>query len=115
MAAEQGSAVAQHNIGYLYFSGEGLDQDYAEAFYWFKLAAEQGYPPAAGNLGQMYYDGLGVEVDKIEAYAWLATALAQGLDVSEIFLDDLLLSLSYRDMLKAQALAREYKRKYVIS
>ena len=43
LAAEQGYAVAQFNLGELYALGEGVPQDPAEAVRWFRLAAEQGY------------------------------------------------------------------------
>ena len=39
--AEQGDAVAQHNLGVLYRNGQGVPQDYAEALKWYRQAAEQ--------------------------------------------------------------------------
>ncbi len=40
--AEQGSAAAQYNLGYMYDNGLGVPQDYAEAVKWHRKAAEQG-------------------------------------------------------------------------
>lgn len=40
--AEQGVAEAQYNIGRMYAYGEGLEQDYAEAYAWFIVAAQSG-------------------------------------------------------------------------
>lgn len=40
--AEQGIAEAQYNIGRMYAYGEGLEQDYAEAYAWFLVAAQSG-------------------------------------------------------------------------
>lgn len=41
--ADQGVAEAQHNLGVMYFNGDGVRQDYAEALKWYRKAAEQGY------------------------------------------------------------------------
>ena len=54
LAAEQGDAVAQYNLGVMYDNGQGVPQDYAEAVKWYRLAAEQGYAHAQRNLGVMY-------------------------------------------------------------
>src|ERR1039458_10081653 len=37
-AAEQGNAIAQTNLGTMYFQGQGVPQDYAEAVRWCNLA-----------------------------------------------------------------------------
>ena len=51
LAAEQGHADAQNNLGWRYGNGEGVPQDDAEAVAWFRLAAEQGHADAQNNLG----------------------------------------------------------------
>ena len=48
--AEEGNPEASYQLGILYYRGEGVVQDYAEAAKWFRLAAEQGYAPAQENL-----------------------------------------------------------------
>ena len=50
-AAEQGDAAAQHNLGVMYDSGQGVTQDYAEALKWYRKAADQGDADAQQNLG----------------------------------------------------------------
>lgn len=51
LAAEQGYARAQFNLGLLYKNGGGVvTQDYAEAVRWYTLAAEQGNARAQFNL-----------------------------------------------------------------
>lgn len=42
LAAEQGHATAQRNLGYCYYRGEGVPKDKKEAAKWWRLAAEQG-------------------------------------------------------------------------
>ena len=69
--AAQGVALAQNNLGLMYYSGQGLPQDYAEAAKWYRLAAEQGNATAQSNLGSMYYSGEGVPQDYVQAYIWV--------------------------------------------
>ena len=38
LAAEQGKASAQSNLGVMYYNGEGVPQDYAVAVKWYRLA-----------------------------------------------------------------------------
>ena len=33
--AEQGNASAQNNLGWMYYKGQGVPQDYAEAVKWY--------------------------------------------------------------------------------
>ena len=60
MAAEQGLAEAQYNLGYRYANGRGVLEDDAEAVRWYRMAAEQGYAMAQVNLGYRYDNGEGV-------------------------------------------------------
>jgi uncharacterized protein len=76
--ATQGVAFAQVNVGIMYYSGQGVPQDYGEAVKWYRLAAEQGNPIAQGNLGFMYYSGQGVPQNYGEAAKWYRLAAEQG-------------------------------------
>ncbi len=49
LAAEQGFAVAQFNLGVMYANGEGVPEDDVLAYMWFNVAAAQGYEGAQGN------------------------------------------------------------------
>ncbi|MEE8544981.1 MAG: tetratricopeptide repeat protein, partial [Alphaproteobacteria bacterium] len=60
LAAEQGDASAQNNLGVMYAMGRGVPQDSALAAQWYRRAAEQGDARAQYNLGFMYADGRGV-------------------------------------------------------
>ena len=42
LAAEQGDAEAQFNLGVMYTDGKGVPQDYVLAHMWFNLSAAQG-------------------------------------------------------------------------
>ena len=78
IAAEQGYVDAQYNLGVCYYNGDGVKQDYYEAFRWYKAAAEQGYAKAQCNLGLCYKYGDGVEKDFKEAYYWYLIAYRNG-------------------------------------
>ena len=60
MAADQGRAQAQYNLGGMYDEGKGVAQDYSAAVKWFRMAADQGHAQAQHNLGVNYYYGEGV-------------------------------------------------------
>ena len=78
IAAEQGNAVAQRNLGVLYANGQGVRQDYQEAAKWTRKAAEQGNASAQFNLGLLYVNGQGVRQDYREAAKWTRKAAEQG-------------------------------------
>ena len=42
LAAEQGLAQAQHNLGVMCGRGQGVEQDYVEAHKWFNIAGVNG-------------------------------------------------------------------------
>jgi TPR repeat protein len=41
LAADQGHALAQRDMGMLYEQGQGVTQDVLEAFFWYSLASRQ--------------------------------------------------------------------------
>ncbi|KAF8924358.1 hypothetical protein BGZ58_001889, partial [Dissophora ornata] len=41
----------RHNLGFMYFSGEGVPQDYSKAMEWHLKATNQGHATAQCNLG----------------------------------------------------------------
>lgn len=59
-AAEQGLEVSQYNLGIMYYSGNGVEQDFREAYRWTRQAAEQGHRAAQFNLGVLYFNSQGV-------------------------------------------------------
>ena len=78
VAAEQGHAEAQYNLGSMYHEGEGVKRDYIKAVEWLQKAAEQGYADAQNNLGYMYDRGQGVKQDYFKAFEWYQKAAEQG-------------------------------------
>ena len=49
LAAEQGVAKAQSNLGADYASGEGVARDYVQAYKWFDIAGANGNEEARRN------------------------------------------------------------------
>lgn len=113
-AAEQGHALAQNDLGFMYTEGRGVTEDSVEAVKWYRKAAEQGYALAQYNLGGMYAKGEGVPENYIEAYAWLNVAAAQGNENAKDGKEIIAKYMIPVDLNAAQRLAREYWEKYVL-
>ena len=111
LAAKQGYASAQYNLGVMYAIGKGVPQNYKSAVKWFKLASKQGVVDAQYNLGVMYEGGLGVIHNKIYAHMWGTLAAANGhengVKVSEFVAN----RMTPSQIEKAQDLARECVKK----
>lgn len=78
LAARQGLAEAQNNLGVMLKDGQGVERDEAKAVEWFRLAARQGNVLAQSNLGWMFHGGRGVEQDYDSAQYWYRQAAQQG-------------------------------------
>ena len=78
LLAEQGYAKAQGHLGWMYYNGRCVKQDYAEAVRWYAKAAEQGNAPAQYNLASAYFCGLGVEQNDALAVDWYKKSAEQG-------------------------------------
>jgi TPR repeat protein len=53
LAAAQGDAAAQFNLGVKFENGQGVAQDKAEAIRWYRLAAAQGEATATATLKRL--------------------------------------------------------------
>ena len=78
MAAEQGDDGGQYELGRMYYDGDGVPKDEAEAFVWFRKAANQGHAEAQYNLGVMYALGEGVSRNDTAAARCFRNASEQG-------------------------------------
>jgi TPR repeat protein len=107
IAAEQGLARAQYNLGVKYANGDGVPEDDAEAVKWYRKAAEQGYADAQFNLGLTYADGEGVPEDDVTAYAWFSVAAASGDDGGRKNRDIIKRKLTPSQLDRGQVMARE--------
>ena len=118
LAADQGDAGAQFNLGLMYDLGRGVPQDYAQAVKWYRLAADQGYARAQSRLGFMYSLGHGVPKDYVQAVKWFnlsaARASADEKDVRDHAakaLDELASMMTPAQVAEAQKRASAWKPK----
>ena len=56
LAAEQGLAAAQLNLGGSYANGEGVPEDHVLAYMWLNLSAAQGFERAQDNKDRIERD-----------------------------------------------------------
>jgi len=111
LAAEQGYAKAQFDLGSAYEFGEGVPKDNKVAFRWYRLAAFKGLADAQYALSKKYHDGSGVSQDSLMAYVWANLAVANGYDVakaSELF--DGISTENYK--IQAQTLTTQWLKDY---
>jgi len=84
--ATEGDAASERRLGLCYGNGNGVEQDYTNAFKWFLKAANQGDSMAQFNAGVCYYRGEGVAHNDPEALNWFSKAAAQGNVEAQTFL-----------------------------
>ncbi len=94
-AADHGNAVAQYNLGRMYFDGQGVLQDFEVAAAWFRRAADQGHAGAQNSLGAIYLAGQGVEQNTAEALRWYRLAADQGYAIAQHNLGSIYFSGQY--------------------
>ena len=90
LAAEQGEALAQQQLGFRYENGQGVSQSDREAVRLYKLSANQGNADAQHSLGIMYELGVGVSQNEAEAENWYKQAAAQGNLEAQRYLSEML-------------------------
>lgn len=80
--ANGGNSLAQFRLGMLYYHGQGVPEDEAQAIHWWRKAAAQGYTEAMFQLGSAYL--FGSQTAKIvpdpdrEAATWYFQAASAG-------------------------------------
>ena len=72
--AKSGEGSEDYDLGQKYYYGDGVNQNYKEAFRYYMRSAEQGYVEAMTKLGLMYSRGYGVAHSFSEAAKWYAMA-----------------------------------------
>ena len=77
IAADDGLASAQYNLGTMCGAGQGIVHDNQEAIRLYGLAAAQGYSSAYYSLGYVTENGLGVPADASQAIEWYQLACLQ--------------------------------------
>ena len=88
VASENGDAISQFTLGFMYWSGRGTDPDQDTAFKWFLKAAEQDVPEAMYNVAKILLMK-DFEKNKDEAVQWLKRSADAGYDTAYDMLSDL--------------------------
>ena len=78
IAAEEGDADAQAQVGRIYMDGLGVEQNAEKAMDWNMRAAEQGNAQGQEQIGEMYYLGIGMTRSAEEASRWFERARDSG-------------------------------------
>jgi len=115
-ASEQGNVTAWHNLGRCYNFGTGVEQNYETAEAWYRKAAEQGHQEAMFFLGTLYatdHGGDDSASPDVIAYAWMHNAAALGNPTAQAIEARLKMKLDETQQEEANALAEEYKTRYV--
>merc|ERR1719510_2103307 len=76
--AQAGNKHAQHKVGVMYYSGDGMDEDKGQASFWFMQAAKKGLAESQYQISRMLFLGDGVEQDEDYAFQFLVMAAEQG-------------------------------------
>jgi len=110
--------MAQGNLGLMYAKGQGVPQDYKEAFKWYRKAAQQGDAGAQFNLGKCYLLGEGgMPKDYVLAHVCFSLAAANHAlaeDTRKLAAENrikLQQQMTKEQIAEAQRLAREWKPK----
>lgn len=76
--AIQGDVVAQYDLAYRYFYGDGVERRSSQSFTWVEKAAQQWHKEAQYLLGELLLFGDGCEADIPAAVKWFNLAAEQG-------------------------------------
>jgi TPR repeat protein len=87
--AENGDAVAQHNIGHMYANGLGVQKNYHKAAGWYAKAAKGGLAKSQYTLGHMYATDQGVPRNLGRAVYWFRKAAEQGIAKAQFLLAEM--------------------------
>ena len=71
--AEQGDAISQTFLGFMYNIGQGVPQDYVQAHMWYNLAAARGYELGGKNRDLLAKKMTPADISKAQRLAreWL--------------------------------------------
>ena len=69
VAAYQGDARAQHNLGALYKNGQGVTQDYVRAHMWWNISASSGHKNSEANRDKVTMKMTPTQIEKAQEMA----------------------------------------------
>lgn len=107
--ANDNNIEAQYHLAFMYFNGDGVENDDSVAASWFERAAMSGHAGAQDILAYMYLNGRGVGPDPVQAYAWYSLAAENGIFLANKIIAMLDRELSMEDRLAARLMVQEYR------
>ena len=69
LAAEQGDASAQTNLGFMYADGQGVLADFVRAHRWFNIASANGHKNGAKGRDMAAQEMISEDISKAQAMA----------------------------------------------
>lgn len=77
--AEKGNARAMHELGNLFYLGNGVEEDGKTAFEWYLKSAQNNCSSSMNMLGRYYAEGWhGVGIDSVSAVSWIKKSAESG-------------------------------------
>lgn len=107
--AIEGNTEAQYHLAFMYFNGDGVENDDEIAARWFEQAALAGHSGAQDILAYMYLNGRGVAADPVQAYAWYSLAAENGVFLANKIITMLEQELTLEDRIAAELMLEEYR------
>jgi TPR repeat protein len=101
LAAQQGNAEGQCQLGLQFAQGLGVTQDFAQAAHWYQLASQQCHPKAQFNLGFLFAHGQGVKQDYVQAFMWYRLSTLFGYAPAQANLDFIAKKMTEAEIEKA--------------
>lgn len=78
LKASNGDSESQIRVGRCFEEGNGIEQSYIAAFFWYSIAAENQSAPAQFNIARLYEFGLGVDESPEIAARWYSGSAELG-------------------------------------
>lgn len=78
LKASNGDSESQIRVGRCFEEGNGIEQSYTAAFFWYSIAAENQSAPAQFNIARLYEFGLGVDESPEIAARWYSGSAELG-------------------------------------
>ncbi len=109
--AKKGEAVAQFNLGTLYYQGLGVMADNRIAYKWIDKSAQNNFAKAQYNIGIMTANGIGSEADLSKAFGWLILAKNNAYQDAADAIEQMSGELSKKEKQQAEKFVEEFNQK----
>ncbi len=112
--AEAGNTIAQYNLAFLFYEGQGVERNLKKAAFWFNQSALAGHAPSQDTLAYMYNHGIGLPQDSLRAYVWYSIASGNGIFLAETIKNKLGTELNKTEHIQADIMIRQYESNYKV-